>query len=95
MLYYWGVTIIVDKIDPTSEDVERVKHTLSITMSYTFLWNVIRQIYFPCLQLIRKTYVLMSREEDPPPVFCSNVEEWFIVTFVVEHCLLDLCVVCS
>jgi hypothetical protein len=46
---------IVDKIDPTSEDVERVKNTLSIRLGYIFLWNVIRRIYFQCLQLISKT----------------------------------------
>jgi hypothetical protein len=38
---------IVDKIDPTSEYVEMVKkkYTLSITLGYIFLWNVIRRIY--------------------------------------------------
>jgi hypothetical protein len=36
---------IVDKIDLTSEDVERVKNTWSITLGYIFLWNVIRRIY--------------------------------------------------
>jgi hypothetical protein len=46
------VYLIVDKIEPTSEDVERVKHTLSITLGYILLWNVIRQIYFLCLQLM-------------------------------------------
>ena len=46
---------IVDKIDPTSEDVEMGKKTtLSITLGYIFLWNVIRRIYLPCLQLISK-----------------------------------------
>ena len=47
---------IVDKIDPTSEDVEMVKNTLSIIMGYIFFWNVIRRIYLPCLQLISKKY---------------------------------------
>ena len=47
---------IVDKIDLTSEDVERVKNTLSITLGYIFLWNVIRRIYCQCLQLISKKY---------------------------------------
>ena len=37
---------IVDKIDPTSEYVEMVKkYTLSITLGYIVLWNVIRRIY--------------------------------------------------
>ena len=43
---------IVDKIDPTNEYVEMGKQTLSITLGYIFLWNVIRRIYLPCLQLI-------------------------------------------
>jgi hypothetical protein len=55
---------IVDKIDPTSEYVEMAttKNTLSITLGYIFLWNV---IYLPCLQFISKT-LLMNRDEDPP-----------------------------
>ena len=43
-LYTSTVYLIVDKIEPTSEDVERVKHILSITLGYILLWNVIRQI---------------------------------------------------
>jgi hypothetical protein len=35
---------IVEKIDSTSEDVERVKNTFSITFGYIFLWNVNRRI---------------------------------------------------
>jgi hypothetical protein len=58
---------IVDKIDPTSEYVEMAttENTLSITLGYIFLWNVIRRIYLPCLQFISKT-LLMNRDEDPP-----------------------------
>ena len=41
---------------PTSEYVERVKNTWSITLGYIFLWNVIKRIYCQCLQLISKTY---------------------------------------
>ena len=38
---------IVDKIEPTSEYVEMVNiNTLSITLGYIFLWNVIRKMYF-------------------------------------------------
>jgi hypothetical protein len=40
--------LIVDKIAMTMKDVERVKHTLSITLGYILLWNVIVQIYFLC-----------------------------------------------
>jgi hypothetical protein len=80
---------IVDKIDPTSEDVEMIKKkSLSITLGYIFLWNVIRRIYLPFLQLISKNTV------DEPwrgsPLFLSSkVEEWLIMTFVMEACLLD------
>jgi hypothetical protein len=86
---------IVDKIDPTSEDVEMVKkNTLSITMGYMFLWNVIRRIYLPCLQLISKKYFWWTVTRTPP--FWGgglNVEEWLMMTFVMENCLLDLFVV--
>ena len=38
---------IIDKIEPTSEYVEMVKlNTLSITLGYIFLLNVIRKMYF-------------------------------------------------
>jgi len=58
---------IVDKIDPTSEDVEMVKkNTLSITLGYIFLWNVIRRIYLPCLQLISKKYLWWTVTRIPP-----------------------------
>ena len=53
---------IVDKIDPTSKDVERVKNTLG----YIFLWNVIRRIYLPCLQLISKNYCWWTVKRTPP-----------------------------
>jgi hypothetical protein len=46
----------VYKIDPTSEYVEMVNKTISITMGYIILWNVIRRIYLPCLQLMSKKY---------------------------------------
>ena len=65
---------IVVKMDPTSEYVEMVKHSLSITLGYIFLWNVIRSIYLPCLQLISKKILLMNRDEYPTPVFTSTVE---------------------
>ena len=46
---------IVDKIEPTSEYVEMVKtNTLSITLGFIYLWNVIRKMYLPCVQLISK-----------------------------------------
>ena len=36
----------------------------------------------------------MNREEDFPPLFFSSkVEEWSMMTFVMENCLLDLFVV--
>jgi len=36
----------------------------------------------------------MNRDEDPHPLFLtSNVEEWLMMTFVLENCLLDLFVV--
>ena len=57
---------IVDKIDPTSEDVERVKNTFSITLGYIFLWNVNRRIYLPCLQLISKKYFWCTVTRTPP-----------------------------
>jgi hypothetical protein len=34
----------------------------------------------------------MNRDDGPPP-FSSKVEEWFMMTFVMENCLLDLFVV--
>ena len=33
----------------------------------------------------------MNRDDGPP--FSSKVEEWFMMTFVMENCLLDLFVV--
>jgi hypothetical protein len=35
----------------------------------------------------------MNRDEDPPPFSTSKVEEWLMMTFVLENCLLDLFVV--
>jgi hypothetical protein len=35
----------------------------------------------------------MNRDEDPPPLFRSKVEEWLMMTFVMENSLLDLFVV--
>jgi hypothetical protein len=36
----------------------------------------------------------MNRDEDPPPFFLtSKLEEWLIMKFVLENCLLDLFVV--
>ena len=34
----------------------------------------------------------MNRDEDPP-YLTSKVEEWLMMTFVLENCLLDLFVV--
>ena len=79
---------IVDKIDPTSGYVEMVnKYTLSITLGYIVLWNVIRRIYLT----VRNTFDEPWR--GPPPLLTSKVEEWLIITFVLEICLLDLFVV--
>ena len=50
----------------------KAKHTLSITLDYIFLWNVIRRIYLPCLQLISKKNV-----DEPwrgPPTFFLNLK---------------------
>ena len=55
---------VVDKIDPTSEYVEMVKkYTLSITLGYIVLWNVIRRIYLT----VRNTFDEPWR--GPPPLF--------------------------
>ena len=37
----------------------------------------------------------MNRDQDPPPplFLTSKVEEWLMMTFVLENCLLDLFVV--
>ena len=35
----------------------------------------------------------MNRDENPPPLFSSKVEEWLMMTFVMENNLLDLFVV--
>ena len=35
----------------------------------------------------------MDRDEDPSPFLTSKVEEWLMMTFVLENCLLDLFVV--
>ena len=37
----------------------------------------------------------MNRDEDPPPFFLltSKLEEWLMMKFVLENCLLDLFVV--
>jgi hypothetical protein len=52
-----------------SEYVEMVKLTLSITLGYIFLWNVIRRIYLPCLQLISKKYFWWTVMRTLPPSF--------------------------
>ena len=80
---------IVDKIDPTSEYVEMVKqkYTLSITLGYIFLWNVIRRIYLT----VRNTFDEPWRGS--PFFLISKLEEWLIMKFVLENCLLDLFVV--
>jgi hypothetical protein len=69
--------------------------TLSITLGYIFLWNVIRRIYLPCLQLISKKYFDESWQGTPPPLFL--VQKWknglWWMTFVMDNCLLDLFVV--
>ena len=37
---------------------------------------------------------LMKRDEDPPtPFLTSKMEEWLMMTFVLENCLLNLFVV--
>ena len=35
----------------------------------------------------------MNRDRGPPPFLTSKVEEWLMMTFVLENCLLDLFVV--
>ena len=35
----------------------------------------------------------MNRDEDPSPFLTSKVEEWLMMTFVLDNCLLDLFVV--
>ena len=80
---------IVDKIDLTSEYVEMVKKdTLSITLEYIVLWNVIRRIYL----IVKNTFDEPWRA--PPPLFItSKLEEWLMMKYVLENCLLDLFVV--
>ena len=80
---------IVDKIDTTSEYVEMVKkYTLSITLGYIVLWNVIRRIYLT----VKNTFDEPWRGP-PPPFLTSKLEEWLMMKFVLENCLLDLFVV--
>ena len=63
---------IVDKIDPTSEYVEMAKkNTLSITLGYIFLWNVIRRIHLPCIQFISKNTFDEPWPGPPPPLFLN------------------------
>ena len=78
---------------PYSEYVEMVKLTLSITLGYIFLWNVIRRIYLPCLQFISKNTFDEPWRRHPHFFLTSKVEEWLMMTFVLENCLLDLFVV--
>ena len=70
---------IVDKIDSTSADVEMVKHILSITLCYIFLWNVIRRIYLPYLQLISKIYDWWTATTTFPTPLSSKVKEWLMM----------------
>jgi hypothetical protein len=35
----------------------------------------------------------MNRDRGPPPFLTSKVEEWLMMTFVLDNCLLDLFVV--
>ena len=81
---------IVDKIDPTSEDVKRITNTLSITLGYTYfceMWSdeFIYRVFNWSVKIL-----LMNRDEDLP---FFKLEECLMITFVVQNCLLDLFVV--
>ena len=77
---------IVDKIDPTSEDVEMIKkipHQLH-WVKYIFLWNVNRTEFICCAfnWSVKNTFYEPWRR--PPHPLSSKVEEWLMVTFVME-----------
>ena len=82
---------IVDKIDPTSEYVEMVKKIYII--NYIGLHSFVK-----CDQkniFNRKKYFWWTVTRIPPPFFLltSKLEEWPMMKFVLENCLLDLFVV--
>ena len=45
------------------------------------------------IQLMSKKNFVNRDEDTTLPFFSSKVEEWFMITFVVANCLLDLFVV--
>jgi hypothetical protein len=84
---------IVDKIDPTSEYVEMVKKIYII--NYIGLHSFVK-----CDQknlFNRKKYFWWTVTRTPPlPFFfllTSKLEEWLMMKFLLENCLLDLFVV--
>ena len=82
---------IVDKIDPTSEDVERVKipYQLHWVTYFCEMWSE-EFIYRAFNWSVKNTFDEPWRGS---PFFSSKVEEWLMMTFVMENCLLDLFVV--
>ena len=82
---------IVDKIDPASEDVERAKipYQLHWVTYFYKIWSE-EFIYRAFNWSVKNTFDEPWRGS---PFFSSKVEEWLMMTFVMENCLLDLFVV--
>jgi hypothetical protein len=54
--------LIVDKIDPTNKDVEKVTNTLSIYIGLHIFMKCDQTNLFACFQLISKKYFLMNHD---------------------------------
>jgi hypothetical protein len=86
---------IVDKIYPTTEYIEMAKQNIPYQLHWiTYFCEMWSEefIYRAFNWSVKK--MLMNRDEDPPPFFLtSKVEEWLMITCVLENCSLDLFVV--
>ena len=83
---------IVDKIDPTSEYVEMVKFTISITLGCIFfLMRSDKCIYRYFNWSVNNTFDEPCRGP-PNPLYVKNCRR-LMMKFVLENCLLDLFIV--
>ena len=67
-----------------------------VFMNFFFQWNLLCLffvVFLPCLQLISKNLFDEAWRGFPPPFLTSKMEEWLMMTFVLENCLLNLFVV--
>ena len=82
---------IVDKIGPTSEDVERVKipYQLHWVTYFCEMWS--EEFIYRAFNWSVKN--IFDAPWQGHPLFISSKVEWLMMTFVMENCLLVLFVV--